>query len=100
MTMEQLVLAGAPELPAGMFYRVVDEAYAGLVVSIRQRRKRLGSRRMASTYVRHEQFENGTDAVVDACRRALAGLEEMNEERRRLRDAARLLGDHDGRRHG
>lgn len=95
MTMQDLVLAGAPELPARMFYRVTEDGFFDLAVEVRQRRRRFGSRKLDYAYVYSEHHAHGIDAIVDACKRAVASVEREAASRQRYRAAAVFAGDHD-----
>ncbi|KUF18847.1 hypothetical protein [Streptomyces silvensis] len=94
MSMADLVVAGAPELPEGWFYRVVSDGFFGLKVEVRERRKRFGSRVINYAYVRTDE-PDGLTAVVASCRHAVKRIDEADREWRNRRDAAKYLGDHD-----
>ncbi|MEU1200142.1 hypothetical protein ABZ446_28505 [Streptomyces sp. NPDC005813] len=96
MSMAQLVAAGAPELPAGWFYRVTSDGFIGLKVEVRERRKRFGSRVIDYAYVRSDE-PDGLTAIVASCRHAVKRIDEADEELRNRRDAAQYIGDHDPR---
>ncbi|MFE5159125.1 hypothetical protein ACFY1A_17060 [Streptomyces sp. NPDC001520] len=97
--MEQLVLAGAPELPEGWFYRMREVYGVGFKVEIRER-TRFASRQVAEKYVLERGFDDMADAVVDACLRARRSAATQAEMREKWRALSRFVGDHDGRRHG
>ncbi|MGI5404152.1 hypothetical protein ACQEVG_32820 [Streptomyces sp. CA-135486] len=97
MSMAQLVAAGAPELPEGWFYRVREDRFGWPEVEIREQRKRFGSRQLTYALVRFEEHENGEAAVVAACVKACARLQEDDEHRRKMRGALSFIGDHDPR---
>ncbi|MGW1828850.1 hypothetical protein ACWCO0_09590 [Streptomyces tubercidicus] len=98
MTMEDLIKAGAPALPAGMFYRVRDTHLVGLRVSVRERR-RIGSREVPGAYafVYPEEHATVGAAVANACRRAVRDMREELADRARHTAARAYLGDHNPR---
>ncbi|GAA0641436.1 hypothetical protein GCM10009548_02040 [Streptomyces malaysiensis subsp. malaysiensis] len=98
MTMEQLVLAGAPELPEGWFYRVREDRFGWPEVEIREHRRRFGSRQHTYALVRLDDYENVHDAVVAACVTAREKLHVDFELREKFRALGSYIGDHDGRR--
>lgn len=91
--MEDFIRAGAPALPAGMFYRVRDTVIASLKVEIRARR-RVGSRLVADAFVQHEAHATAIDAVVSACARAHKRMLGRDERRARYLATTAYLGDH------
>jgi hypothetical protein len=99
MTMEQLLLAGAPELPDGMFYRIEPSGIGSLKVQIRERRKRLGSRAVddAYTYVYPSHHETVNASIVAGCERANQHRVGAARRRAMYRQAVTFVGDHDGR---
>jgi hypothetical protein len=100
MTMDQLLLAGAPKLPEGMFYRVTPTGTGSLKVQIRERRKRFGSRAVddAYTYVYPSEHETSNAAIAAGCDRANNHRIAAVRRRAMYRQAAvSFIGDHDGR---
>ncbi|MFD9205946.1 hypothetical protein ACFVZM_06660 [Streptomyces sioyaensis] len=95
MTMEELVHAGAPELPAGWFYRVTSNGFC-FEVQVREWRRRFGSRQHGYALVRSDEVD-GLTAIVAACRHAVRRMEEEDEHWRKRRDVAKYLGDYDPR---
>jgi hypothetical protein len=97
--MEQLLLAGAPELPGGMFYRITPTGMGSLKVQIRERRKRFGSRAVddAYTYVYPSHHETADAAIVAGCERANNHRIGASRRRAMYRQAVTFIGDHDGR---
>lgn len=100
MSMADLVRAGAPELPEGMFYRIEDTHVVGLRVDIR-RRRRFGSAAVpgGDSYVHHEDAncEPGIGAVAQACARAYEKWQQSDSERARYLATTAYIGDHDPR---
>lgn len=97
MSLADLVAAGAPELPDGWFYRVKSESFY-LTVELRKRR-RVGSGFYASARVREDDFpDDAAAAVVDACRRAVANMDELAAQQARYVAVDAFVGDHDPRR--
>jgi hypothetical protein len=98
--MEQLLLAGAPELPDGMFYRIEPSGIGSLKVQIREHRKRFGSRSLddAYTYVYPSHHKTVTAAIVAGCERANEHRIGAARRRAMYRQATIFfVGDHDGR---
>ncbi|MGW0468309.1 hypothetical protein ACWDX6_24040 [Streptomyces sp. NPDC003027] len=96
MSMAELVAAGAPELPDGMFYRVRPSYITeGLFVSVRRRNRFVGSEELGRTVVYPSGFPSGLDAIVAACIRAVE-LWRQEEAARPIRKSAHdYTGDHD-----
>ncbi|MFF1684486.1 MULTISPECIES: hypothetical protein [unclassified Streptomyces] len=94
MSMAELVDAGAPELPAGWFYRVRESLHLGFMVEIREQR-RFGSRLVAETFVHEERFDDMTAAVVSACRYAHARVQARALMRAKAAELKAFAGDHD-----
>ncbi|MFD7776639.1 hypothetical protein [Streptomyces sp. NPDC059753] len=92
--MRELVEAGAPELPAGWFYRVRETVHLGFEVQIRARR-RFGSRLVAESFVHEERYAVMTDAVIHACRRAHEQVQDRALMKAKAAELRPLAGDHD-----
>lgn len=98
MSMAELVAAGAPELPEGYFYRVrPTHVTEGLFVSVRRRRRLVGSEKVATTVVYPSEFASGTAAVVAGCIRAVERWHEEEAARPVRMSAYDFVGDHDPR---
>lgn len=93
MSMAQLVAAGAPELPAGYFYRVRSNGFC-LEVQVRERRKRFGSRQHSYALVRSDE-PDGLTAIAGACQHAVRRMEQEDAYWRSRRYAGQFIGDHD-----
>jgi hypothetical protein len=94
MSMGQLLLAGAPALPDGWFYRLRESIHVGYKLEIREQR-RFGSRLVAEVHVLEERHDDMTDAVVAACQRAHRTVEERAQQREKYAALSDLVGDHD-----
>ena len=97
MKLADLVAAGAPELPEGWFYRVVDDYHIGFKVELR-RPGRFWSTCLTHAWVRESEHDDALSAVVDACQRAHASRARMLEERERAAGVEAFVGDYDPRR--
>jgi hypothetical protein len=96
--MEDLIAAGAPPLPDGMFYRVRLAPMNLLRVEIRSRWW-LGSLKEESVYVSLGAYRDGTEAVVSACELAAYDLQRHTRITRVRQTISDLhAGDHDPRR--
>ena len=96
MSMADLVAAGAPELPEGWFYRVkrAFPSSLGFKVEIREQH-RFTSSMLLDTFVLEQRHDDMTEALVDACRRAAARLQERSQEAGKFAALAEFIGDHD-----
>jgi hypothetical protein len=94
MSMAQLVAAGAPELPAGYFYRVHTTSIRALKVEIRKQR-RLRSRLVADTWVLERLDETAEESVVKACTRAFKEWQAEDATRAAYLATTAFIGDHD-----
>lgn len=96
MTMDDLVAAGAPALPAPLFYRVRMETPSmyGLVrVEIREPWL-IGSSRVECVRVSLYDHPDVMSAVVRACQIAVDDMEERSRMRRLTKRATELDGDY------
>ncbi|MFE0648522.1 hypothetical protein ACFVZH_08050 [Streptomyces sp. NPDC059534] len=83
---------GAPELPAGYFYRVADDLY-GITVQVR-RERRFGSAFVTEVYATPKEGQSAENAVVLACMKLCRFVREAAEERQKTDAMAKYLGDH------
>lgn len=94
MSMQELVQAGAPELPPGRFYRVRESLHLGYKLEIREQR-RFRSRLVVEVFIVEELHADMTEAVVSACSHAYRVVQERAKRRDKFAALAQLAGDHD-----
>ncbi|MEU3729975.1 hypothetical protein AB0E81_11280 [Streptomyces sp. NPDC033538] len=94
MSMVQLVAAGAPELPAGYFYRVRPSSMRLLKVELRQQ-GRFFSSLVEDTYICPGEYPTAEEAVVAACRRVVGWWREKKADAEALEASRAWHGDHD-----
>jgi hypothetical protein len=96
MSMAELVAAGAPELPAGYFYRVRHTTIKSLKVEIR-RQRRFRSQLVVDFFVFHKSSVSAEAAVVEACRYAYQDWQAQSDVEERYEAVQAYVGDHDPR---
>lgn len=94
MSMAELVVAGAPELPDGYFYRVRESSSALLKVELRRQGRWL-SGLVEDVYVRPGSYATPKAAVVAGCKRIFEDWETRQANDAALRASRAFLGDHD-----
>ncbi|MEU9058985.1 hypothetical protein AB0D13_08950 [Streptomyces sp. NPDC048430] len=87
-----LTALGAPELPAGHFYRVRSNSI-GTRVEVR-RKDRIGSTEVTRSYVFPEQSNSPEQALVRSCGRAARFVRTLEEDRADHRALSEYGGDH------
>lgn len=98
MSMSELVALGAPELPAGYFYRIrPTHITEGLFVDVRRQRRFVGSVKLAGTVIYPSHFSNGGEAIIRGCCQAYSRWLDTVDARMRGDEASQFLGDHDPR---
>lgn len=88
-----LVAAGAPELPAGWFYRVQGTGLHGLLQVTVRRPRLFGSKELGHASVLVWEFPNELRAIVCACTHAYRRAQAVQ----RAADARKYIGDYEGR---
>lgn len=87
-----LTALGAPELPAGYFYRVTSD-FVGVSVELR-RKWRFGSNLVTEAFVFPEQSFSPERALVKACEKVVRFLRVLEDDQHDRRTLASFLGDH------
>ena len=73
-TYENLIAAGAPELPGGLFYRVKFDKDTNIRVELRQPNRYYGSSLLAARTVHPISHRPALERVVVACRAAAGAV--------------------------
>ncbi|MGW2950760.1 hypothetical protein [Streptomyces eurythermus] len=93
--MADLVAAGAPELPAGYFYRVEPASLRGMIRVTVRRARRFGSKEVGRSVIFLVEAADELSAVVSGCYHAHRRWRELEDTRRQGERVKDFYGDHD-----